>query len=160
MKIALKLLSISFLILFFVAPAIAQEPEVIRTESSEPEDEDRPLDGIVEKRMIEERRVLTYEPMREADIFWEKRIWRVIDVREKMNLPFAYPERPFFKIVMDAAVNGEITVYSVEDDKFTYPLEPDEVASMGASVDTVITCLLYTSPSPRDATLSRMPSSA
>ena len=25
---------------------------------------------------------------------------------------------------------------------------------------TVITCLLYTSPSPRDATLSRMPSSA
>ena len=26
--------------------------------------------------------------------------------------------------------------------------------------DNVITCLLYTSPSPRDATLSRMPSSA
>ena len=26
--------------------------------------------------------------------------------------------------------------------------------------DTVYTCLLYTSPSPRDATLSRMPSSA
>ena len=26
--------------------------------------------------------------------------------------------------------------------------------------DRVITCLLYTSPSPRDATLSRMPSSA
>ena len=27
-------------------------------------------------------------------------------------------------------------------------------------LDTTITCLLYTSPSPRDATLSRMPSSA
>ena len=27
-------------------------------------------------------------------------------------------------------------------------------------VDTASTCLLYTSPSPRDATLSRMPSSA
>ena len=26
--------------------------------------------------------------------------------------------------------------------------------------DKVVTCLLYTSPSPRDATLSRMPSSA
>ena len=26
--------------------------------------------------------------------------------------------------------------------------------------DSVLTCLLYTSPSPRDATLSRMPSSA
>ena len=29
-----------------------------------------------------------------------------------------------------------------------------------SSVDGVGTCLLYTSPSPRDATLSRMPSSA
>ena len=28
------------------------------------------------------------------------------------------------------------------------------------SLDYIITCLLYTSPSPRDATLSRMPSSA
>lgn len=140
MKIALKLLSLSFILLFFVAPAFAQEPENIQiTESSDPIDEDRPLDDIVEKRMVNERRVLGYEPIREADIFWEKRVWRVIDVREKMNLPFAYPERPFFTILMDAAINGEITVYSVEDDKFTYKLEPDEVASMGASVDTVIT---------------------
>ena len=29
-----------------------------------------------------------------------------------------------------------------------------------AYVDELLTCLLYTSPSPRDATLSRMPSSA
>ena len=29
-----------------------------------------------------------------------------------------------------------------------------------ASIGDVVTCLLYTSPSPRDATLSRMPSSA
>ena len=28
------------------------------------------------------------------------------------------------------------------------------------SFDSLLTCLLYTSPSPRDATLSRMPSSA
>ena len=44
------------------------------------------------------------------------------------------------------------------------------IASLGEAVsdgsirvilnDTHITCLLYTSPSPRDATLSRMPSSA
>ena len=140
MKIALKLLSLSLLMVFFTAPIFGQEPENIEiTESSDPIDEDKPLDDIVEKRLVNERRVLAYEPIREADIFWEKRIWRVIDVREKMNLPFAYPEKPFFTILMDAAINGEITVYSVEDDKFTYKLEPDEVASMGASVDTVIT---------------------
>jgi gliding motility associated protien GldN len=63
----------------------------------------------------------------------------VIDIREKMNLPFAYPERPFFSILMDAAINSEITVYSTEDDKFSASLTPDEVASMGATIDTVIT---------------------
>lgn len=140
MKFTLKLLSFCAFLMFFVGPVQAQDPEEdIRTESSVPDDEDKPLDDIVEKRLIEEREVLEYEPIREADIFWEKRIWRVIDIREKMNLPFTYPEMPFFTIVMDAAINGEITVYSTEDDKFTYKLEPDEVASMGASVDTVIT---------------------
>ena len=33
-------------------------------------------------------------------------------------------------------------------------------AHTAAHIDLLYTCLLYTSPSPRDATLSRMPSSA
>jgi len=122
MKIAFKILCLCFLgLTLFVNPTLAQEPENIKTESSEP-DEDRPLDDIVPKRIVKEKQLLSYQPLREADVFWEKRIWRVIDVREKMNLPFAYPERPFFEILMDAAVNGDITVYSVEDDKFSYKL--------------------------------------
>lgn len=138
MKFAFKLLCLGLLLAVFVNPAIAQQPDNILTEASDP-NADRPLDDIVEKRIIFEKRLLPYDHIREADIFWEKRIWRVIDVREKMNLPFAYPERPFFSIIMDAAVNEEITVYSTEDDKFTAPLTPDEVASMGATIDTVIT---------------------
>jgi len=118
---------------------MAQTPEApLQTETSEPDD-DRPLDDIVEKRIITDRMVLPYQPLREADIFWEKKIWRVIDIREKMNLPFAYPEKPFFTILMDAAVNGDITVYSTEDDKFSARLEPNEVATMGANIDTVTT---------------------
>ncbi len=116
----------------------AQQPENILTESSDP-NEGRPLDDIVGKRLTGDKRLLPYDHVREADIFWEKRIWRVIDIREKMNLPFAYPERPFFSILMDAATGGEITVYSTEDDKFSSKLTPDEVASMGATIDTVIT---------------------
>lgn len=139
MKISLKVLCLCLLGLFcFNNPIQAQTPEDIKTESSEP-DEDKPLDDIVEKRIIKERQVMGYQPLREADIFWEKRIWRVIDIREKMNLPFAYPEMPFFTILMDSAINGDITVYSTDDDKFSYKLEPDEVADMGATVDTVIT---------------------
>lgn len=139
MKIALKFLMLCLLVMISVENTVlAQVPETVRTESSEL-DEDGPLDDIVEKRIIEDRRVLPYQPLREADVFWEKRIWRVIDIREKMNLPFAYPEKPFFTILMDAAVNGDITVYSTEDDKFSSKLQSDEVASMGATVDTVIT---------------------
>lgn len=137
MKLALKLFGL-VLLLGLCNTANAQEPENILTESSDPT-EGRPLDDIVSKRITEEKRVLPYDHVREADIFWEKRIWRVIDIREKMNLPFAYPERPFFSIIMDAATTGEITVYSTEDDKFTNQLTPDEVASMGATIDTVIT---------------------
>ena len=132
-----------FLCFFAIQFATAQD---LRTGNTEGESElrteagefDAPLDGIVEKNIITDRRVLPYDPIREADIFWEKRIWRVIDVREKLNLPFAYPVEPFFEILMTAAEEGEITVYGTEDDKFSYPLAPDEVASMGATVDTII----------------------
>ncbi|MFT4758465.1 MAG: gliding motility associated protein GldN [Paraglaciecola sp.] len=138
MKFALQLFCLCLMMSLFSNSAVAQTPDDILTESSDP-NVDRPLDDIVEKKIIFEKRLLPYDQVREADIFWEKRIWRVIDIREKMNLPFAYPERPFFTILMDGAINEEITVYSTEDDKFTSPLTPDEVASMGATVDTVIT---------------------
>ncbi len=140
MKIALKLLGLSLLLLTFAAPLSAQVPDNIMMDAGEENQEsDRPLDDIVEKRTVAEKRVLAYDHIREADIFWEKRVWRVIDTREKMNLPFAYPERPLFSILMDAAETGEITVYSVEDDKFSQRLTPDEVKAMGASVDTITT---------------------
>src|SRR5690606_20298688 len=129
MKIVLKILTLCLFGVFIaINPSYGQIPEAVKTEASEP-DEDRPIDDIVEKRIIDERRVLPYQPLREADIFWEKRIWRVIDIREKMNLPFAYPEKPFFTILMDAAVNNDITVYSTEDDKFSNKLQPEEVAA-------------------------------
>ncbi len=137
MKLALKLFSLVFL-LALGNIATAQQPDNILTESSDP-NAGKPLDDITQKSITAEKPVLAYDHVREADIFWEKRIWRVIDIREKMNLPFAYPERPFFSILMDAATSSEITVYSTEDDKFTSQLTPDEVASMGATIDTVIT---------------------
>ena len=53
----------------------------------------------------------------------------------------------------------------VYTDKTTYEGEWVETKKNGQGVETwpngyIYNCLLYTSPSPRDATLSRMPSSA
>lgn len=137
MKIGVRLLLIASLAMYF-APAFAQVPEtVILTEAGAPDDKGKPLDDIVNKRITFEKRILPYDNLREADILWEKRIWRVIDVREKQNLPFAYPDRPLFTILMEAAENAEITVYSAEDDKFTAPIDPEEIKNMGAKADTI-----------------------
>ena len=140
MKETMKLLTLVILVLGLAAPAMAQRPdEVIMTESGDTIVKNTPVDDIVERRTTFDKRVLPYDHVREADIFWEKRIWRVLDVREKMNLPFAYPQRPFITILMDAAKSGELTVYGTEDDKFTVPLTAEEVSSKGASIDTVTT---------------------
>jgi gliding motility associated protien GldN len=98
-----------------------------------------PIDGIVEKTLAKERRVLPYQPIREADIFWEKRVWRVIDTREKMNQTFRYPKRMLFDIIVDNIQEGEIQAYGINDnDDFTQPLSKEEVQKYLFDVDTII----------------------
>lgn len=98
-----------------------------------------PRDGFYDKEIIRDRRLLNYDHIREADVFWEKRIWRIVDVREKMNKTFIWPENPFINIILKAATDGEVQLYSTLDDKFTTRLEIDEVSSMGSSRDTIVT---------------------
>ena len=86
--------------------------------------EDGPIDDVVQKTIMLDRKVLPYQPVRESDIMWEKRVWRVIDVREKMNLSFAYPEEPFFKILADAATKGDLPVYSTDEDGAKFKKTP------------------------------------
>jgi gliding motility associated protien GldN len=82
---------------------------------------------------------LEYEYQREADVMWSKNIWRVIDVRQKMNLPFAYPLLPLAQIIHEAAKKGEITAYdpAVENaDRCLKPMTRDEVGNVGVRNDT------------------------
>lgn len=111
----------------------AQQAESIITESSDPI-EDVYIDDVVRRTMIFENRVLPYEPLREADIPWERRMWRIIDVREKINLPFIYPPQPFFSILAEAAKSGEIKVF--KDETFKEMMNPDEVMSKLVITDT------------------------
>jgi gliding motility associated protien GldN len=138
MNIALKFLN-AFLLLILVVGSVnvsqAQRAEEIMTESSEPASEVF-LDGVVEKRLMVENRVLPYEPIREADISWEKRIWRIIDTREKRNLVFRYPEKSFFSIIQELANEGEINVF--RDDRFTEIIESDELTGLLNRVDTSV----------------------
>ncbi|GAB1397985.1 gliding motility protein GldN [Saprospiraceae bacterium] len=115
----------------------AQVPETIKTESSEPGE--TPLDDVVERTINVEKRVLKYDNPREVDLMWEKRVWRVIDLREKMNFPFTYPEETFAGILLNGAKEGKIRVYSTKDDKFTDPLTAANLESKLVKIDTIPT---------------------
>jgi gliding motility associated protien GldN len=107
------------------------------TESGKP-NTPTPRDGVYDKDIIKDRLILPYDNIREADVFWERRIWRVIDVREKINKPFVYPKAPFIKLLLDGAVSGDITLYSQANEDFSVALTPEEVGSIGGSVDSIL----------------------
>jgi gliding motility associated protien GldN len=70
---------------------------------------------------------------------WEKRLCRIVDVREKMNLPFSAPESPLFKIVFEAALDGSLPVYSTENDRFTTRLPVEQIEGKLFKRDTILT---------------------
>lgn len=84
------------------------------------------------------RIAMSYEPIREADVFWWKNVWRVIDLREKLNLHFKWPKAPFIQVLLDAIESGKVQVYSGMDDDFTTPINPSEATSVaGGGVDSI-----------------------
>lgn len=120
--------------LFCTVSVVAQP-----TESSAPVADEKPLDEIVERRTIAQKPTLAYSPLREADVVWERKIWRVIDTREKMNLPFVAPQSSLFQALASAASAGEVRVFDAENDKFTRPLVGEDVENLLSKTDTVVT---------------------
>jgi len=66
---------------------------------------------------IDDLKPIAYPYLREADIFWEKRVWRVVDLREKINQPLYFPDQPqgrwrsMMQVLWDAVLGGEVTAY-------------------------------------------------
>ena len=46
------------------------------------------MNGITIQQHIPTKKVIPYEFVREADVVWSKRIWRTIDLREKLFITF------------------------------------------------------------------------
>jgi gliding motility associated protien GldN len=97
----------------------------------------QPLNDITYRTVLKEKPLLAYQMPNERDIFWQKRIWQVLDVREKMNLPFTWPKEPFFDILTKAAAAGDITLYSPETDDFSHPLSLEELDGILFKTDSL-----------------------
>ena len=102
------------------------------------------------------RRLVPYEFVRESDVMFQKRIWRTIDLREKINHPLYYPFDDFsgsgewlknanywslWTIIRHFVLKGELVIYdnenpnnigSFDGDLFKYPLQ----LSPGKTFDT------------------------
>ena len=90
-----------------------------------------------------ERKVLSREPVRGADVIWETKIWRMIDFRERFNQFFYYPlekegiedRKNLVYTVWNAILNGEITVF--EDDEFKIPIDNELLKRRYTKIDTL-----------------------
>ena len=109
---------------------------IAQTETAEPATAKNWLNGDAETEFATSP-PLPYAPVQEADILWEKRVWRVIDTREKINLPFRHPEHSLFDVLMDGLAVGELNAYSPEDDRFQVRIAVEDIWDQLNTSDTV-----------------------
>lgn len=104
---------------------------------------------VLDKPWVKEntptRRVIPYTHIREQDVMWHRRIWREIDLREKINHPLYYPttkiddRKSLFDLIKDAVLSGELSAYEQSDDEFKIKLTPSEaMANMGDSTSVLV----------------------
>lgn len=105
---------------------------------------DRPVDGYFKKTDIMSAKVTPYAAIRESDAAYVKRVWREIDVREKMNQYLASPKQRLIDVLLNAISDGELTAYdptqSKDDpdgDGFSVPLSPGQASSKLVDSTTV-----------------------
>lgn len=106
-----------------------------------------PRDGHYDKIHYPYRRVVPYQYLREADVMYNRRIWRIIDLREKMNQPMYYPttatmvnqRKNLITILQDAVITeNSVKAYDpFSGDDFKVEMTTAEVAGIGRSVDTI-----------------------
>ena len=51
------------------------------------------IDGAYQREDVHKRKPTPLPYVREADVMWRKKVWRIIDLREKMNQPMYFPTK-------------------------------------------------------------------
>lgn len=102
------------------------------------------IDGAFKRNSIENRKPMAFAPIREADVMWSKKIWRIIDLREKMNQVLYFPttnmdgRTNLINLFLEGIENGQLTAYDARtDDEFKVPMTFEQVKeAFGATTRT------------------------
>jgi gliding motility associated protien GldN len=129
-------------LLFCSSAALAQgtvvdSPQNVNPESPQPKvnatwQNSLVPDGVID-RTPHVHHVMPWQPIREADVMWKKRVWREIDTRQKQNMAFraAADDQSgggqFVEILIDAIKKGRVGAYGTSDDRFTTALTTDQI---------------------------------
>jgi len=90
---------------------------------------------VYEKIHIPHKKPIPYPYTREADVMWSKTIWRMIDLREKMNMPLFYPTKPIgermslINLIFYGIDNEGLQSYDPDKDvdEFKIPLSKEDL---------------------------------
>ncbi len=86
-------------------------------------------DWTYEKAAVKQRKVVPYPYLREADVSYQKRIWRVVDTRQKQNYVMKWPKSHFGNMMYKAVLDGVLTPY--RNDSLVSIFTPEEVLDLG-----------------------------
>lgn len=106
---------------------------IFLTGNPEVSSQDLTTGTIYEKENVPYRKPVPLPHLREADIVWSKMIWRMVDLREKMNHSMYFPTSPFgsrmslIDVLVRAIENEELIVY--QDEQFQVPMNVEAVLS-------------------------------
>lgn len=99
-------------------------------------------DNAYDKSAINARTPLPYEHLRLDDALFAEKVWRDLDLREKLNQSFRYEaesdngSQMFINMLLRAVNSGEVTAF--RDDRFTTPMALPEIQQLTVgSADTV-----------------------
>ncbi len=127
-------LSLFVFLLGFISMVQAQEPSMSLQNTTA----DMPLNDITVRTVMQQKSPLQYTSVRENDILWEKRVWRSIDSREKINKVLSYPKMPLFNIIKEAVLEGSMIAYGTVGDDFSKALDKETLEHLFFNTDTVL----------------------
>lgn len=99
-------------------------------------------DNAYDKSSVSARTPLVYEHLRADDALFAEKVWRELDLREKMNQTFRYEAKDdngsqvFIDMILRAVNTGQVTAFA--DDRFSTPMTVTEIAQLTVGkADTV-----------------------